>query len=378
MIYSICRQTTENFVLSSKGKKIVFWGAVKKNVEKAMKDYGKPECIIDSDPEKWGTRCETIKVYPPEHLYSIDPSTHTILVTAGTDSVYSIAKMIRIVDEFDVFFYGVLSNKFFGFFSNQLFDNIDKIKNVESHLNDDISRKVFRECVCRRIMGGTGTYRELKVENNSQYIFWPMLNRIEDNGEVVIDCGGYTGDSVEKFVDVLGNDLKKVYSFECFEENINEIQNTGKRLKSEGWNGELIIAPYAVSDRCGFAEFNDIGISEGGYLPENRTTVKYNEKLAPVSVHKVEMVSIDDYIDETEKVTIIKMDIEGAEYAALKGAEKTIKKHSPRLAISIYHNPEDYWRIFELIYEYSKDYKFAVRHHQNNHLDTVLYAWKEI
>ena len=164
---------------------------------------------------------------------------------------------------------------------------------------------------------------------------------------------------------------------EVMRQNINEIKNTGERLKSEGWNGELVIAPYAVSDRCGIAEFNNIGKSESGYLPENRTTVQYNEKLAPVSVQQVDMVSIDDYIDENEKITIIKMDIEGAEYAALKGAERTIKKYSPRLAISIYHNPEDYWRIFELIYEYSKDYKFAVRHHQNNHLDTVLYAWKE-
>ena len=149
MIYSICRQTTEKFMLASSGKKIVFWGAVEKNVKKAIEDYGKPECIIDSDPERWGNRCETIKVYPPEHLYAIDPATHTILVTAGTDSVYSISKMIRIVDEFAVFYYGVLSNPFFEYFSNQLFDNLDKIKNVEKHLNDDLSRKIFRECVCR-------------------------------------------------------------------------------------------------------------------------------------------------------------------------------------------------------------------------------------
>lgn len=42
-----------------------------------------------------------------------------------------------------------------------------------------------------------------------------------------------------------------------------------------------------------------------------------------------------------------------------------------------YHNPQDYWRIYELICEFVPDYKFAVRHHQNNHLDTVLYAWEE-
>lgn len=242
-------------------------------------------------------------------------------------------------------------------------------------LSDDRSRKIYREVVYRRLMGATGEFNSLKTRDNPQYIFLPMFRDLSD--EVIIDCGGYIGDSVEKFVAAFGNHVRKVYSFECLKENIQKIRETGSRLKADGWDGELVIAPYAVSDRDGTVTFNDIGKPEGGYLPENRQTLEYNDKLAPIETFEVEARAIDSFVPAEERITYIKMDIEGAEYAALVGAEKTIKTHRPRLAISIYHNPADYWRLCELVHKFCPEYKFAVRHHQNNHLDTVLYAWVE-
>ena len=250
------------------------------------------------------------------------------------------------------------------------------IEKMEAALYDDRSKKIYREVVRRRIIGATGEYNKLKTRIDPQYLYQDMYKNVSGN-EIIVDCGGYIGDSVEKFVLAFGNKVKKIYSFECFEDNILKIKEMGQTLKKEGWSGELVVASYAVSDKTDKIIFNDIGNPDSGYLPDSRLTVQYNEKLAPIKTIEVETRTIDGFIPEDEKVTLIKMDIEGAEYDALKGAEKTIKKDKPRLAISIYHNPSDYWRIYELIHEFSSEYKFAVRHHQNNHLDTVLYAWVE-
>lgn len=68
------------------------------------------------------------------------------------------------------------------------------------------------------------------------------------------------------------------------------------------------------------------------------------------------------------------MDIEGSELAALRGAEKTIKKSKPKLAICVYHKPEDLITIPQFISSLVPEYKFFLRHHQYISWDTVLYA----
>lgn len=375
MVEGICSQTIDNFREKSQNKKIVLWGAIESNVKKANSLFNNIDCIIDTDSEHWGLRCDFLKIYSQEHLYALNPDTHVILVTSRSANVFSITKAIKEVDNFDIFYLSVITDKFFGFFSKELYNNYERIQNVEKMLYDDRSRKVYREVVRRRIIGATGEFNNLKTRTDPQYIFRHMYTIIDD--EVIIDCGGYIGDSVEKFVLAFGNSVKKIYSFECFQDNIAKIKEKGEELTENGWTGKLIVVPYAVSDKNGRITFNDIGNPEGGSLPDSRLTVQYNEKLAPINIVEVETKTIDDYLPENEKVTLIKMDIEGAEYEALKGAEKTIKKYQPRLAISIYHNPDDYWRICEVIHSFNSEYQFAVRHHQNNHLDTVLYAWIE-
>lgn len=88
---------------------------------------------------------------------------------------------------------------------------------------------------------------------------------------------------------------------------------------------------------------------------------------------KIGAVALDNILSDRE-VTFIKMDIEGAEVAALHGAARIISEQKPRLAISIYHRPEDIWEIPGTILCYNPDYKFYLRHYSFSDYDTVLYA----
>ena len=95
-------------------------------------------------------------------------------------------------------------------------------------------------------------------------------------------------------------------------------------------------------------------------------------------IPKYKAISLDvDSIDDlcaAEKVTLIKMDIEGSEQEALRGAEKVIKRDKPRLAICIYHKPEDFYEIPLMIKAMVPEYKLYIRHHSESWHETVVYA----
>ena len=87
---------------------------------------------------------------------------------------------------------------------------------------------------------------------------------------------------------------------------------------------------------------------------------------------EIKVVTIDGIVKE--KVTFIKMDIEGSELKALHGAEQKIKKYKPKLAICIYHKVEDIIDIPSYIHSLVPEYKFYIRHYSFGQAETVLYA----
>lgn len=84
------------------------------------------------------------------------------------------------------------------------------------------------------------------------------------------------------------------------------------------------------------------------------------------------VVSLDHFL--TEKVTFIKLDIEGAELEALRGSERIIKQYKPRLAVCIYHKKSDLTDIPLFIKNLVPEYRLYIRHYSNSMCETVLYA----
>jgi hypothetical protein len=69
------------------------------------------------------------------------------------------------------------------------------------------------------------------------------------------------------------------------------------------------------------------------------------------------------------------MDIEGAELAAMQGAEKVLVRNLPHLAISVYHKPEDLWELGLYLHSICpKKYNYFLRNYGHQTFDTLLYA----
>lgn len=179
-----------------------------------------------------------------------------------------------------------------------------------------------------------------------------------------------TFDQEEIFVDAgcfdLGTSLKlreycprvKVYAFEPDPESYKRCLE-----RKEATNFETAqILPFGTwgeRKKLHFSAAND----EGSHICET-----------DAGDDDISVIPIDEAIAEGDRVTFIKMDVEGAELESLKGAEKTIRRDKPKLAICIYHKPEDMWTIPLYIKELVPEYKLYIRHHSSAVYDTVLYA----
>ncbi|CAN5311703.1 hypothetical protein BH10BAC4_BH10BAC4_13930 [soil metagenome] len=182
-------------------------------------------------------------------------------------------------------------------------------------------------------------------------------------GDVVLDIGGCWGDTALYFAHKVGDD-GKVFSFEFIPDNIKLFDintNLNPHLKR---SIELVAHP--VTDHTG----DTIFFLDNG--PGSRIETKsFNGQTGSTTT-----VSIDDFVlaQKVEKVDYIKMDIEGAEPMALRGAIETIKKFKPTLAISIYHSMEDFINIPRWILELNLDYEIFIGHYTIHAEETICFA----
>jgi FkbM family methyltransferase len=182
-------------------------------------------------------------------------------------------------------------------------------------------------------------------------------------GDTVLDCGGCWGDTALYFAHKAG-DKGNVYSFEFVPTNL-DIWKRNIRLNPELKERiHLVEAPvWSESGEPLFIE---------GAGPGSRVV---SESSLSDSI-EVKTISIDDLVKEQnlDNVSFIKMDIEGSELAALQGAENTLRRHRPKLAVCVYHDLEDFWKIPQFIDGLGLGYRFYLRHFTIHAEETVLFA----
>lgn len=88
---------------------------------------------------------------------------------------------------------------------------------------------------------------------------------------------------------------------------------------------------------------------------------------------EVDCIPMDELFASTP-VTMIKMDIEGAEYDALIGGSKVIQRDRPILAVCVYHLQSDLWRLPLLARKMLPQHKLYLRPYEGDGFQTVLYA----
>lgn len=202
--------------------------------------------------------------------------------------------------------------------------------------------------------------------NYESYLYFNNgIFHLEEN-EILLDCGAFDGDTAIEFVNACRRqhvDYEEIISFEADADNyLMLLENTKNLKKLKALNTGV----WSHKTRLSFLNSGQAFITEARVLED--AVMDSNDGISYINTSTI------DEIASEKKVTLIKMDIEGAEIQALIGAEQTIKRHQPKLAISVYHKKEDLFEIPLLIKRYCPEYKIYIRHLSSNLCETVMFA----
>jgi|WetSurMetagenome_2_1015567.scaffolds.fasta_scaffold00190_22 FkbM family methyltransferase len=188
------------------------------------------------------------------------------------------------------------------------------------------------------------------------------------DNEVLIDGGAYAGDSALEFIDTCARKHLTYRKIICFEP---DSKTYAKLQKNTAYCRDVWLRPFGLWSHSSTIKFAGSDVMKPG---STKIISQGDNNVNPASTTtEIPTTSIDEeFPDET--ITLIKMDIEGAEMEALRGAMKTIKRLRPKLIVSAYHKRNDLFEIPLLIHEMDQNYKLYYRHFSANFGETTLFA----
>ncbi|MCM2268263.1 MAG: FkbM family methyltransferase [Elusimicrobiales bacterium] len=217
-------------------------------------------------------------------------------------------------------------------------------------LADSLSLETFAAFLNAKLGGAAEALAD--VSRKEQY-FPRGIIELSDR-EVFVDGGAYTGDTLLTFMRLTGGHCARACAFEPDPATAEKLKATvakrGLRNVS-AYNKGLWSAPAALP----FSVWHGTSASAVSGAGEVCVEAETVDRLAP-------------------DATFIKLDVEGAELEALKGAAETIKRNRPKLAVCVYHKPGDLFEIPLFIRSLVPEYRLYLRQHQPVACETVLYA----
>jgi FkbM family methyltransferase len=175
--------------------------------------------------------------------------------------------------------------------------------------------------------------------------------------EIVFDCGAFDGDSLRQYLARRPAGAKsRVLAFEPDADSFVRLKEFVNRLP-EAIAAGVRAEPWAVAETSGQVPFSALGSVRSGVADSGGC------KVAAVAIDDIGVIP-----------TLIKMDVEGFELSALKGAASVLRRHLPVLAISLYHHASDLWTIPNFLKSLAPDYRLFLRRYAEDCWELVLYA----
>ena len=316
---------------------------------------GRLRAFVDNDPDRWGQEMDGTPCISPVQLQTVQDPLVLIGVgmhsgaVAGQLAAMGVRRTLEMQD----------------FYLNEMFDDllcadpVDVAVRVErcfelladEHSCDVLLAKLEGFFHFTPGFGKQNYYDH--VCRGDQYFQDDLIHFTEDS--VLVDCGAYTGDTMQDFLR-RGYPFHKYIAYELSRRSYEMLQENMQNVRGGGTD-------KLIAYNCGVGECEEI--------------VHYDDAIRgnTISASGVagKTVRLSDHLRD-EPVSFIKMDIEGAESTALKGAAELICRRRPDLAICTYHAISDLYEVPLYIHSLVPEYRLYLRHHTPVHYETVCYA----
>ena len=235
-------------------------------------------------------------------------------------------------------------------------NHLNEYKGMYELFDDELSKSTFIGYLMARLSGNRKYLYPFFATPDNEYF---SLHKDGDgfhlmNNEHFVDVGAYTGDTIYKFLTCCNFSYEGIDAFEPDTKNFYQLRHVkfidplNIKLHNKG-----------VGEKNEVINFNHLGLS--GFDPNS--SIKNHAEIA--------FVTLDDAV---EKMTLLKVDVEGTEDLVINGGKNLIISNKPRIAAACYHHSDNLLKILKSILELDVGYKFKLRHYSSYIGDTCLYA----
>lgn len=229
---------------------------------------------------------------------------------------------------------------------------LDQAKTVEvlTRWDDDISRAHHLQFLAWRRLREEWVFDAAPIPDCVRF-FIPEITRVLRDDEVLLDAGAHHGDVTNAFIQQTKGAFRQIVAIEP------DSFNRARFMVGLADDPRITIYDYALAEDEGEALFH-IGL---GYVSQLSATGSLRIATRPLDALGL-------------SPSFVKLHLEGAELAALKGAIQTLLGCRPLVAATVYHNEDGIWKTALWMMETLINYRLLFRAHAWCGTGAVIYG----
>lgn len=363
-------QTETRALLNAKNHGLVFFGAGRLG-EIALRDLRKagraPVAFADNKAERWGSDLHGIPIVSPQDAAARFGADRVFVITVYTSApVWAQLRALGIEPISFARLAWLFPSEFLPHagldLPHRIFHCAAEVRAAFDVWSDEESRVEFLQ----QLQWRTTLHPEiLRPHPPAEETYFANELFSLKSDEVFVDCGAFDGDSIRAFLNRAHGQFRQITGLEPDPLNRERLERFRSTLPADVQE-RIRLLPFAVGDKRERLMFDVTGTAAS-----HTGAGSYEVTCAPL-----------DEIAAVPPPTLIKMDIEGAEPFALRGASEILRNHRPILIICLYHALEHLWKIPLYLKRLIPEYDLFLRRYSDECWEIMCYAlprerWKQ-